>query len=134
MRPSLPSRRQWRRRPRSVAKDNGSAWSWVSSLRSSSNYRGRLELDLAGVVEQIGYEDHAHGGEMAAHQSPPDSTELRPSSEIGRLVDAIGSDAANFLGRAAGHGKHGEHIAERLLELRYQLGGAEDLVRIPTDL
>src|SRR5262245_19275074 len=86
------------------------------------------------MVEQIGDEDHAHGGIVSAHQPSPDAAELGASCEISGLVDAIGGKPADMLGRAAGLGEDSEHVGERLLELQDQLLAVKALLLVPTDL
>jgi hypothetical protein len=58
---------------------------------------GRLEFDLARLVEQRGNEDHAHCRIMLAYVPAPDGAEGAARGKVGRLVDAEGSDAADVL-------------------------------------
>src|SRR5512145_2950107 len=98
------------------------------------NYRRRLELDLAGRVEEVRHEDHAHRRVVPAHVAPPDGTELAPRGEIRRLVAAVGGHAADVLGPRARLGKHRDDVFQGLLELRSERFGLKHLLLVPPDL
>src|SRR6188768_4552943 len=73
----------------------------ISPSISRGYYSGCLQLDLAGRVEQVRHEDHAHRRVVAAHQPAPDAAELGARGEVGRLVAAVGGHAADMLRAAA---------------------------------
>src|ERR1039457_3668644 len=100
-----------------------------AALASACRYDcGRLELDLARAVEQVGYENHAHARVMPSHQALPDRAELRARREIGRLVAAKRCNAADVFGTTSGLGQHRQHVLQRLIELRRDFGGVKALL------
>src|SRR5512138_3350638 len=98
------------------------------------NYRRRFQLDLPGMVEEIRDEDHRHHRIVPAHQPAPDLAQLRPRRQIGRLVAAVGGEAADVLRPRAGLGEDGDDVLQRLLELRREALGLEHLLGVPADL
>src|SRR5574341_954688 len=104
----------------------------ISSLLG--NHGGRLELDLAGRMEQVGREDYAHHRIVAFYQLAPDAADLGASGEIGRLVAAVGGHAADVLGARASLRQDGEDVLQCLAELRRDVLGLEHLLRVPSDL
>src|SRR3974390_952401 len=106
----------------------------ASAPRGAGDDSGRFKLDLCGMIEEIRDEDHAHRGEVPAHEFPPYPPQLGSRQEIGRLVDAIGRHSTNVVGTATGLREHGKHVLQRLLELRDQLVAVKLLLFIPADL
>src|SRR5579885_575719 len=78
---------------------------------------GGLELDLTGRVEEVRDEDHAHRRVVAAHEPLPDRPQLGARRQVGRLVAAVRSHAADVLRPAARLGEDGKDVLQSLFKL-----------------
>jgi hypothetical protein len=71
---------------------------------------GCFQFDLAGAIEQISDENHAHRRIMAACVLAPDRSQLAARAKLRWLVAAVSSHAANVARFAACDGQNREYV------------------------